>query len=106
MDCTCSKVKELTEVAQRCASNTHRLDGHDRKIEEIERTQTSILLDLASNMKLLTKQIEIANGEISGIKQDVKELKEKPVRRYDTVVTVIITALVSGVVGYALSRLF
>ena len=101
----CSMVKEITEVVQRSASNTHRLDGHDRKIEEIERTQTQILLDLNSNMKILTKQLEIANGEIAGIKQDVRELKDKPVKRYDTAVTVFITAVVSGAIGYILSRL-
>ncbi len=102
----CSNVQTITEIQQRGISNTHRLDAHDKKIDEIEKTQTQILLDLTGNMKLLTQQQEIANKEIAGIKQDVKELKEKPTRRYETIVTVMITALVSGLVGYIISRLF
>ncbi len=102
----CSNVQAITEVTQRAISNTHRLDAHDKKIEEIEKTQTQILLDLTGNIKLLTQQQEVTNKEIAGIKQDVKELKEKPTKRYETVVTVIITAVVSGLVGYIVSRLF
>lgn len=102
----CSRIQDITKIEQRAISNTHRLDGHDRKIEEIEKTQTQILLDLTGNVKLLTQQQEVANKEISGIKQDVKDLKEKPSKRYDTAVTVIITAIVSGVVGYVISHLF
>ncbi|WP_027628106.1 hypothetical protein [Ruminiclostridium cellobioparum] len=92
------QIKAITEVTQRAISNTHRIDGHDKKIEEIEKTQTQILVDLNGNMKLLTH-------EMSGVKKDVQELKDRPVKRYETVITVIITAITSGLVGYLLSRL-
>ncbi len=94
----CMQIKAITEVTQRAISNTHRIDGHDKKIEEIEKTQTQILVDLNGNMKLLTH-------EMSGVKKDVQELKDRPVKRYETVITVIITAITSGLVGYLLSRL-
>lgn len=95
----CMQIKAITEVTQQAINNSHRLDGHDKKIEEIEKTQTQILLDLNGNIKLLTV-------EMAGVKKDVQELKDKPVKRYETVVTVMITAVVSGLVGYVVSRLF
>jgi hypothetical protein len=49
---------------------------------------------------------ENQNKEIVTIKTDVKELKEKPGKRWDTLTTVIITALITGTITFALSKIF
>lgn len=108
----CNQIERIAQIEQRGASNTHRLDAHDNKIDKIEATQTQILLDLTGNMremtgniKLLTQQQEAASRDINGIKDDVRELKEKPGKRWDTATVAIITTIIGSVIGFVISKL-
>jgi predicted nuclease with TOPRIM domain len=87
----------LTEVEGRSKSNTHRLD-------ELERRQDN-LDDLVSTVKVLAVREENVENDVKEIKNDVKSLKGKPGELWDKVVVIFITALVSGLVGYALSQI-
>ena len=44
--------------------------------------------------------------DIKGLESDVKELKEKPAKRWNTLETVIITVIVTGIATFALSKIF
>jgi DNA repair exonuclease SbcCD ATPase subunit len=44
--------------------------------------------------------------EIQTLKTEVKELQEKPAKRWNTLETVVITAIVGAVIGYAVSKIF
>ena len=87
----------LTEVEARSKSNEHRLD-------ELEKRQDN-LDDLVSAVKVLSVREEAVENDVKEIKCDVKSLKSKPGEMWDSVVKLIVTAIVSAVVGFALAQL-
>lgn len=87
----------LTEVEERSKSNTHRL-------EELEKRQDN-LDDLVTTVKVLAVREEAVESDVKEIKSDVKSLKSKPGELWDGLVKIIVTALVSGLIGYALAQI-
>lgn len=86
----------LTALEDRAKSNSHRLD-------ELEKRQDN-LDDLVSTVKVLAVREEAVESDVKEIKSDVKSLKEKPAKRWESVVTQIITLLVAAVVGFLLAK--
>ena len=56
-------------------------------------------------MSTLAEGQERIEKNVRAVRQDVDELKAKPLATYDKVRLTIITALVSGLVGYAIKFL-
>ncbi|MFA5714986.1 MAG: hypothetical protein WC998_04570 [Candidatus Paceibacterota bacterium] len=83
----------------------NRVDDIDDKLDTIENKQ-DIMHEMNTNIKIIALNQENQNKEIVTIKTDVKELKEKPGKRWDTLTTVIITALITGTITFALSKIF
>ena len=89
--------KRLTEVEARSKSNTYR-------IEEVERRQDS-LDDLVGTVKVIADREARVEDDVGEIKSDVKELKEKPGKRWETFATEILKLLVAAVVGFIFAKL-
>jgi uncharacterized protein YcfJ len=84
-------VEELIEFKERCKSNTKRLDEHDEQIKELSNVYIALT-------KVDDKVTNVENN-VSEIKLDLKEIKEKPVKNWDKVVTTIIGTIVGALVG-------
>jgi predicted nucleic acid-binding Zn-ribbon protein len=89
--------KRLTEVCERSKSNTKRLD-------EVEKRQDS-LDDLVSTVKVLADREKRVEDDVSEIKGDVKEMKEKPGKRWESIVEKIILTIVGAALGFLITRL-
>ena len=77
------------------------------KVETMVENQQKIIdtmLDIASTTKSLVKQQEAANENIRLMRRDIDELRCKPAKRWDTVVTSAITATVAAVVAYFIGK--
>ena len=89
--------RRLTEVENRAKSNSHR-------IEELERRQDN-LDELVGTVKVLAvreRQVEI---DVKEIKSDVKALASKPAKRWELLVTQVLTVLIAAIIGFILARL-
>lgn len=89
--------RRLTEVENRAKSNSHRID-------ELERRQDN-LDELVGTVKVLAvreRQVEI---DVKEIKSDVKVLASKPARRWEMLVTQVLTVLISAIIGFILAKL-
>ena len=89
--------RRLTEVENRAKSNSHRID-------ELERRQDN-LDELVGTVKVLAvreRQVEI---DVKEIKSDVKSLASKPARRWEMLVTQVLTVLIAAIIGFILARL-
>ena len=75
----------------------NRLDKQDALIESLR--------ELTANVSTLAEGQERIEKNVRAVRQDVDELKAKPLATYDKVRLTIITALVSGLVGYAIKFL-
>lgn len=87
----------LTEVEGRSKSNTHRLD-------ELERRQDN-LDDLVSTVKVLAVREENVENDVKEIKNDVKSIKDKPGKRWDSIVEKAVWAVVAAVIAFVLGRI-
>lgn len=78
------------------------LNRHSQNIENLTSiVQVCQLNDATTNVKME----QILTG-ITELKNSVAELKEKPAKRWDSIVVSCITSLVSGLVGIAIGFFF
>ena len=94
--------KEIKEIWERLSAGEQSIKSAHHRIDDVEEKQDN-LAELVSTVKVLADREARVEDDVTEIKTDVKELKEKPIKRYDTVITTILTALCSGMVGYVLS---
>lgn len=89
--------RRLTEVEARAESNTHRLD-------EVEKKQDDLSELVVTVGKLATRE-ERVESDVKEIKNDVKTLTSKPAKRWDNLVSQIITLVVAAFIGFVLARI-
>lgn len=87
----------LTEVESRSKSNTHRLDEMEKRQDDLD--------ELVSTVKVLADREVRVENDVKEIKDDVKSLKQKPIKRWDSIVDKIIITIVVAIMGFLLARL-
>lgn len=83
-------IKELTETAARSKSNTKRLDAMEKRQDDLE--------SLTQAVAVMKSEAEHTASDVKEIKVDVKALKERPVKWWET----LVVALIGGLAGFAL----
>lgn len=86
----------LTEVEDRSKSNTHRIEAVEKRQDDLD--------DLVTSVKVLAVREENVERDVKEIKNDVKTLTEKPAKRWESVVTQIITLVVAAVFGFVVAK--
>lgn len=89
--------RRLTEVEALAESN-------ERRIGECEKRQNN-LTELVGTVKALAVKEERVECDVKEIKRDVKSLTNKPAKKWDDLVSQIITILVAAVVGFILAKI-
>lgn len=91
-------IERLVEIEQRSKSNTKRLDEKDKKDKEQD-TRISALSDIYIALTKVNDKIDNLETNFVEIKKDLKDIKEKPAKRYEQiwgyVAGGVITALIS-----------
>ena len=87
----------LTEVEERSKSNTKRID-------ELKKQQDNIN-ELVGSVKVLAEREVRLEDDVKEIKADVKELTAIPAKRWETVVGLIISAVVGAAIGLILAKI-
>lgn len=86
---------QIASLDARCKSNTHRID-------ELE-ADNKALHQLATSVEVLATKQETIEESVNEIKTDVKALKALPASRWEGLIKAAVTAVVAGLVGYALA---
>jgi uncharacterized coiled-coil DUF342 family protein len=96
---------EIKEIWERLTAGESSIKSAHHRIDNLEK-----LADSVNNLAMSTNQTVT---EIKGLREDFKkvdgrleDLEKKPVKRYETIITNIITALCGGIVGYIISLIF
>lgn len=89
--------QRLTEVEARSKSNSHRIDDLEKRQDNLD--------ELVSTVKVLAVREENVETDVKEIKSDVKSLTEKPTKRWEAIVSTIITTLVAAILGFMMARL-
>lgn len=66
---------------------------------------TESVYDLASSVRLLTSAQKTTEKKVDDLSSDMESIKSKPAKRWDSVVSLVITAVVTAFITYALTRM-
>ena len=87
----------LTEVEERSKSNTHRLDDIEKRQDNLD--------ELVGTVKVLAIREERVEGDVKEIKKDVKSLTDKPAKRWEALITQIVTLITAAIIGFVLAKI-
>ena len=87
----------LSAVEQRSKSNSHRLEALEKQTEAVNR--------LATSVAVMAEKVETTGDKVDSLCVDVQEIKQKPAKRWETVVGQVISLLVAAVFGHIIARL-
>lgn len=90
-------LERLIEVEQREKSNTKRLDSLEPKVEDIH--------ELTSSVKVLATEMKRMREDQMSMDERIKSLEDKPSKRFDSIITIIITAVISGIIAFLFTYL-
>ena len=76
----------------------------NRRLESLEKLTQSVH-DVATSVQLLAQRQSTMEGQVSSIAEDVGELKDKPAKRWDSVVACVISGLGGAFITYLLSHI-
>ena len=86
---------DIQEIGQAMVRQEEQIKGLARRMDNLEKLTESVN-SLALSVERLTNQQATTETQITTLTGDVNELKEKPGKRWDIVVTALITAIISA----------
>lgn len=96
--------KKLIDLDERVTRHTEQIKTCFNQIEET-RSLADGMHKLATTVEILALEQKSTNKKLDKMTVEVEEIKEKPAKRWDSVVSVIITAIVTAVITYLLTQL-
>ena len=89
--------RRLTEVENRSESN-------ERRIREVEKKQNDLSELVVTVGKLATREEQVEK-DVKEMKTDIKTLVSKPGKKWESLVSQIITIFVAAVIGFVLAKI-
>ena len=76
--------------------------GNERRIGDLE-SDNKALLDLSTSVAVMAEQMKTMSSKVDSMDAAVKRLQSVPATRWEGLIKAVVTAIVSGLVGYALA---
>ena len=76
--------------------------GNERRIGDLE-SDNKALLDLSTSVAVMAEQMKQMSSKVDSMDTAVKRLQSVPASRWEGLIKAVITAIVAGLVGYALA---
>lgn len=96
--------KEKTEIFVKINENHGRIKSLENRMDKMEE-QSQAINDLALSVKELAVNMNVMNEKQEDQNKRLSVLENKPARRWELVVELVITTLVGALIGFLLSRL-
>ena len=77
--------------------------GNERRIGDLE-SDNKALLDLSTSVAVMAEQMKQMSSKVDSMDTAVKRLQSVPASRWEGLIKAVVTAIVAGLVGYALAR--
>lgn len=94
---------DIENVALKLQETTDRSLRNEGRIKKLE-GENAVLHELATSVAVMAEQMKTMNSSVSTLTDEVEELKEKPGKRWDSLVTQIISILVAAFIGFLLAK--
>lgn len=76
--------------------------GNERRIGDLE-SDNKALLDLSTSVAVMAEQMKTMSSKVDSMDTAVKRLQSVPGSRWEGLIKAAVTAVVAGLVGYALA---
>nr|DAI36062.1 MAG TPA: Hemolysin [Caudoviricetes sp.] len=76
--------------------------GNERRIGDLE-SDNKALLDLSTSVAVMAEQMKTMSSKVDSMDTAVKRLQNVPASRWEGLIKAAVTAIVAGLVGYALA---
>ena len=76
--------------------------GNERRIGDLE-SDNKALLDLSTSVAVMAEQMKQMSSKVDSMDAAVKRLQSVPASRWEGLIKAAVTAIVAGLVGYALA---
>ena len=86
----------LKEVEDRSKGNTRRIETLEKKVDDIGQ--------VVGVLQAMQKDLEHLSKDVTETRADVKEIKEKPAKRWDMLVEKILWGVVGAVLTFILAK--
>ena len=97
--------KEMKDIWERLTAGEASIKSAHHRIDSLEEMSKSIK-DLAIATAQIAAETKALREDYEKAAERIDELEHKPVKRYETFVTSLLTALCGGLAGYLLSFIF
>lgn len=94
--------KEMKDIWERLTAGEESIKSAHKRIDGLEKLAESVN-NLAFSTSQIATETKALREDYEKADERIESLEEKPIKRYETVVTAILTAVCGGVVGYLLS---
>ena len=93
---------EMKEIWDRLTKGEASIKSAHHRIDGLEKLSDSVNA-LAIATSKIADETKKLREDYNKTDEELQEIKEKPIKRYETFVTAIITTISGGVIGYLLS---
>lgn len=94
--------KEIKEIWERLTAGESSIKSAHHRIDNLEKMANS-MHEMSISVNQTVAEIKALREDFKKVDERIEKLEEKPIKRYETVVTAILTAICGGVVGYLIS---
>ena len=94
----------IEEVALKLQETTDRSLRNEGRIKKLE-GEHDVLNKLATSVAVMAEQIKTISSNVTTLKGDVEEMKEKPGKNWDAIVDKVLWALLAAVIAFLLGRI-
>ena len=95
---------DAEQVALKLQETTDRSLRNEGRIKKLEE-ESGVLHQLATSVAVMAEQMKNMNSSVSTLTSEVEELKEKPGKRWDSVVDKVIVTIAGLIIGYIFAKL-
>ena len=94
---------EIEQIAVKLQETTDRSTRNEGRIKKLE-GESAALHQLATSVAVMAEQLKTMNKSVSTLTNEVEELKEKPGKRWESVVSTVIVGLATALLGFLLAK--
>ena len=94
----------IEDIAIKLQETTDRSTRNEGRIKKLE-SESAVLHQLATSVAVMAEQMKTMNASVLTLTTEVEELRDKPAKRWDTLVDKIIWAVAGAVLTYIIARI-
>ncbi len=92
------------QLALKLQETTDRSMRNEGRIKKLE-SENAVLHQLATSVAVMAEQMKTMNKSVTTLTNEVEEMKEKPAKRWDSLVDKIIWAVAGAVLAFLLTKI-